>query len=236
MHYRVQLPHMIVRWKYSGIAGGFSADDAPDAAARKFEQLRHAFGAATGTHMNFSADFAVRIAHRHDRGLPAAALITTLYGHSLLLRPADCIPLVLFDRTQPFLALCHCGRRELDSGVIERTLAEAKQRYAIAAGTLQAYIGPGIRQSSYRLPARVLAELHHPTWRHCIRHSGDDVYPDIFGFTIYELQRLGLFAAAITVSRVDTLTNRRYYSHYGATRRGQPPGYNSFAVVMQAVS
>ena len=64
---------------------------------------------------------------------------------------ADCIPVMLADRTGTTVAIAHAGWRGLAGGVIENTVT----RMAVASEQLMAYLGPGIGPRAFEVGADV---------------------------------------------------------------------------------
>lgn len=76
----------------------------------------------------------------------ADAAWTTTAGVVCAVLTADCLPIVLCDRTGTSVAAIHAGWRGLANGVIPNTV-----RCLPAAGGLIAWIGPGIGPLAYRV-------------------------------------------------------------------------------------
>jgi len=64
---------------------------------------------------------------------------------------ADCIPVLLTDRSGSVVAVAHAGWRGLAAGVLQNTVA----RMAVDPGTLLAYLGPGIGPRAFEVGADV---------------------------------------------------------------------------------
>ena len=222
-------------WFVGRESGGFSERLAPGVGDKNLLSLVASSGAATATCMRVTADQSVVTADHLSGGLtiPAVALITNQLGQALLLRAADCLPIVFYTTTtKPVLALIHGGRRELDADIIARTICQLKDQYDIAPEQLHAYLGPSIESASYRLPTEVVAGLYHPSWTPHIVHTHGQIRLDLFGFARGELIRNGVRAEQITESPTDTATDQRYYSYYATTRHDAPAGMNGCQVRM----
>jgi copper oxidase (laccase) domain-containing protein len=220
---------------YIGVAsGGFSEKYAPGVGDQNLDILRRKHGAKSGTLLIPSSGYEVTVLESHEMIVPAAAIITAEREHGLLLRPADCIPLVLYSLSSaPILALIHCGRRELDADSIARTIMTLQNDFGIPSNELGAYVGPGIKQRSYRLPLATVSELKHRSWKRNTQVVDDNnVLLDIFGFSVYELERHGIRGDNIVVSSINTATNPKYYSHYASTRHGVVTGLNGFMAII----
>ncbi|MGI5952372.1 MAG: polyphenol oxidase family protein [Brooklawnia sp.] len=92
-------------------------------------------------------------------GLPALpvadAAVTGTHGLALMVRVADCVPVLFADASAGLVGAAHAGRAGLLGGVLEATVAALRAR---GARSLQAWIGPHICGSCYEVPAPMAAE------------------------------------------------------------------------------
>jgi YfiH family protein len=77
------------------------------------------------------------------------ALVTRQTGVGLLVRVADCVPVILADSAAGVIAVAHAGRVGLLSGVLEATMAAM---FGLGAVKLTAWIGPHVCPSCYEVP------------------------------------------------------------------------------------
>lgn len=89
-------------------------------------------------------------------GRPAAwepphgdALATTTPGVTLIVRAADCVPVVVADRAGTVVGAAHCGRPGLVAGVVPALLATMRR---LGAGEVTAWIGPYVCGRCYEVP------------------------------------------------------------------------------------
>ena len=82
-----------------------------------------------------------RMAYSHD-GFDA--LITSLTGITLMVRVADCVPVLLFDPVRRALAVIHAGWKGTLAGITAGTLAEMSSSCGSQPGDIIAGIGPSI--------------------------------------------------------------------------------------------
>ena len=91
----------------------------------------------------------------HQRMLatpPAADAATTrAHGVPLVVRTADCLPVLLSDRAGQVIGVAHAGWRGLASGVLEAAVAAM----GVLPGQLVAWIGPAIGPSAFEVGADV---------------------------------------------------------------------------------
>ncbi len=81
----------------------------------------------------------------------ADAAVTRAAGIALVVRTADCLPVLLADRAGTVVGVVHAGWRGLLAGVLEATIATM----AVPAGEIVAWIGPAIGPSAFEVGADV---------------------------------------------------------------------------------
>ena len=72
------------------------------------------------------------------------ALITDLPGITLLIRVADCVPIVLFDPVRRVVAVVHAGWKGTLADIVSATVERMCVHYGCRAADLLAGIGPSI--------------------------------------------------------------------------------------------
>jgi YfiH family protein len=90
-------------------------------------------------------------------GLPDVdGLVTALPQVALLVRAADCVPVLLADVGRQVVGAAHAGRRGLVTGIVPATVARMR---ALGAQDLVAWIGPHICGRCYEVPAPMREEV-----------------------------------------------------------------------------
>lgn len=79
------------------------------------------------------------------------ALITRRSGLLLAVQVADCLPVLIVDKTKRVLAAVHAGWRGLLAGVVPKTLEAMQSRYASDPRHCLAVIGPSIGPCCYEV-------------------------------------------------------------------------------------
>jgi YfiH family protein len=82
-----------------------------------------------------------------DQDREADAAITRLKEQPLVILTADCLPILLCNRSGDEIAAIHAGWRGLYAGIIEHTLAKLQN----PASELLAWVGPAICQNCYEV-------------------------------------------------------------------------------------
>lgn len=91
--------------------------------------------------------------HDHPQIATADALITDIPGQYLLIRTADCTPILLHDRKGSLVAAIHSGREGTRKNIPGKTVKAIADNFGIYPEDLKAWIGAGICQRHYEVDA-----------------------------------------------------------------------------------
>jgi YfiH family protein len=80
------------------------------------------------------------------------ALVTVQPGVSLMVRAADCVPLLLADEAGGVVGAAHCGRPGLVAGIVPATVSAMR---ALGAGPVTAWVGPHVCGRCYEVPEQL---------------------------------------------------------------------------------
>ncbi|MCJ7546972.1 MAG: polyphenol oxidase family protein, partial [Deltaproteobacteria bacterium] len=89
--------------------------------------------------------------------LPYDAVITDKKRVALGIWTADCIPILMVDRSKKIIAAVHAGWRGIWRGVIERTVNEMIKTFESAPADIVVGIGPGIGPCCYEVQEDVVS-------------------------------------------------------------------------------
>jgi len=102
----------------------------------------------------------VRLVSRSDRGstIPGCdGLITKSTGVTLLLRFADCVPILLYDSRNHAVGLAHAGWRGTVGGIATRAVEAMISEFGSDATDMNAVVGPSIGPCCYEVGDVVIA-------------------------------------------------------------------------------
>ena len=167
------------------------------------------------------------------------ALVTDLQGVAIGVRTADCIPVLLYDPVHRAIGAAHSGWRGTVNMISKKTVMEMCRLFGSHPGDIRAVIGPGIGYDSFQVGEEVALTFkesgfpidriwsfrgarkegtmeggHHLDLKECVRYS---------------LMECGVAERNISVSDIDTYTDRRFYS---ARREGISCGRNINAIML----
>jgi polyphenol oxidase len=86
----------------------------------------------------------------------ADGIVTGRAGVVLMVRAADCVPVLLADADARVIGAAHCGRPGLAAEVVPATVGRMRD---LGARAITAWIGPHVCGACYEVPARMQAEV-----------------------------------------------------------------------------
>ncbi len=86
----------------------------------------------------------------------ADAVVTGASGLTLMVRAADCVPVLLVASEPAVIGAVHCGRPGLVAGVVPRAVAAMRSQ---GAADIAAWIGPHVCGGCYEVPAEMQEEV-----------------------------------------------------------------------------
>lgn len=147
--------------------------------------------------------------------IPATdALITDESAVGLLLRFADCTPVLFYDPVQRAVGLAHAGWRGVAAGVVPATVLAMENAFGTRPADLWTGIGPAISPQHYVVGAEVVDAIDAtlPEGMSAGEQRNGRWYVDLPGALVVQLRSLGVHQVAQsglwTASRVD-----EWYSH-----------------------
>lgn len=130
---------------------GTSNGDDPDRVEHNLRALGESFGEGRLARMSqYHGNEVYVVGADHDGTVPRAdALVTSVPGTTLLVRVADCAPVILVAPDDGVVAAVHAGREGLANGV---ALRAAESMRTLGAGRISAWIGPHACGGCYEVP------------------------------------------------------------------------------------
>ncbi len=128
------------------------------------------------------------------------ALVTREPGIFLMVRVADCVPLILFDPVQQAAAVVHAGWRGTLAGVVEQTVKALVKHCKSAPEHILAGIGPSIGPCCCEVQEQVATLFRSKTSQaaRCIQETGNKLF-----LNLWEANRLQLVAQGIPAENIE---------------------------------
>jgi hypothetical protein len=151
---------------------GRNVGDDPDAVAENLRRIYAHLGLAASQVVTpwqvHSNRIAVVSGHNAGQVVPNTdGLVTATPGLALLLRFADCQPILLYDPEHHALGLVHAGWRGVAQGIAIRAVEAMQASFATRPAVLVAGLGPAIGPCCYVVGDEVAAAMGYalPDWR-----------------------------------------------------------------------
>ncbi|MEM8683791.1 MAG: peptidoglycan editing factor PgeF [Pseudomonadota bacterium] len=206
---------------YASLNLGAHVDDEPASVAGNRSRLRH------DLELNAEPCWLEQVhgneVTRFDQspaGAPVSdASVTAEPGVPLVIMTADCLPVLLVNRSGTEIAAVHGGWRSLAAGILARSVAAM----ASAPDTLVAWLGPAISSPNFEVGAEVREAFvsHDPDLSGCFRPNARGRYQaDLYGIAGRQLRNLGV--REISGGGWCTFAeSERFYSHRRDPRCGR---------------
>jgi YfiH family protein len=155
------------------------------------------------------------------------ALVSNTPGVVLMLRFADCVPVLFFDRHRRVIALAHAGWRGVAVGTVPATVHTLVEEFGCDPANLWAGIGPSIGPCCYEVGMEVVEQVKDAVnRREPVRWENGRAYLDLWAAVQSQLADAGLtqveLAEQCTACRTD-----EWFSH-----RAEGGTTGRFGVVM----
>ena len=98
----------------------------------------------------------VRAAHEWPERPHADGIVATSPGLTLMVRAADCVPVLLVAPDERIIGAAHCGRPGLVAGVVPATVLRMRE---LGAGRVEGWIGPHVCGRCYEVPEQMRADV-----------------------------------------------------------------------------
>lgn len=154
------------------------------------------------------------------------ALITSESGFCLCISTADCIPLLLYDKTHHAIAAIHAGWRGTVARIVTHTLYRMHRLYGTCGKDIEAVIAPGISLAAFEVGDEVYHAFHNNGFP---MERISEFYPSAHKYHIdlpaansFLLQDFGVPASQIRQSGICTYTQHQDF--FSARRIGIKSG------------
>jgi len=197
---------------YATLNQSYAVGDRPECVIANRElacaQLGLGMESLTSTYQAHGLD--IRQVRRGDRGtgayptkgLPRAdALITDEPEVPLLMRFADCTPIILYDPVHHAVGLAHAGWKGTVGKIAQRTVEAMQGAFDSDPETMVAALGPGIGPCCYvvRDDVASLAKAAFTSWREVLVSLGDGLWR----FDLYRANWAALASAGVPPANVE---------------------------------
>lgn len=240
--YRVESPGHPIHYRFDALSGvphgvftrhggvshgpwaslnvGHTVGDDPAAVAANEARVCAALGvsaARVATARQVHGTDVLRVAAQQAGATVGAAdgLVTDASGVALLMRVADCAPVLLYGPDRGVVGIAHAGWRGALGGVAARTARVMIEEYGCDPRALRAGIGPSIGPCCYEVGAEVYEPFAARWGAGTVRRvAGGGVHVDLWEANARALREVGV--EHVEIAALCTCCRREeFYSHRG---------------------
>lgn len=160
----------------------------------------------------------------------ADGLITNIPNILLLIKTADCVPILMFDPYQKVIAAIHAGWKGAVEKIHLHALLKMTTEFNCKIPNILVGLGPAACKKCYGENDKpIQAQL--PEWKNFVKQAKDKWEVDIVGFLKQSLIDLGLQKQNIEVINECTVENKKdWFSHRREKKSGETIG--RFAIII----
>jgi YfiH family protein len=119
-------------------------------------------------------------------------LISSIPKQILIIKSADCLPILIYDRRKKVVAALHGGRECLVKGIIERAVEKMRKNFLSKSKDFLVAIGPHIRVCHYWLRKENYQKLKKKNFKKYFLKKKERIYFDLTKLAKDKLLKLGV--------------------------------------------
>jgi YfiH family protein len=148
--------------------------------------------------------------------LPYDAVITNKKRVALAISTADCLPILMIDRSKRVIGAAHAGWRGLWLGVVQRTVQSMTKTFGCAPEDILVGIGPGIGPCCYEVGSEVksLFQSAFDDPHQFIQEREERIYLDLSTAAQLELSHVGIPPENVEVIPLCTACRKDLFFSY----------------------
>lgn len=236
--------------RYTGVSSapfkslnlGTDTGDAPERVVRNYEIVSSALefdlASLVTSRQVHGRELAVIDAFFADRSTFAVepllqgydALATQCPDITLMVRVADCVPVILYAPDQEMAAVVHAGWRGTLAGIAGETARKMMQLYHAEAGAIRAGIGPAIGPCCYRVQEEVAVLFNKEAHLYgtALRETKGELFLNLWEANRQQLLLQGIPAGNIEVAGLCTACRSNLFFSYRG-EKGKTGRFGAFA-------
>src|SRR4030042_6823725 len=148
----------------------------------------------------------------YKQAVKVDGLMTNKKGIYLFLLVADCLPIILYDPKKEVLSLVHAGWKGVDLEIAGKVVIKMQEEYANNPKEIIAGIGPCAHKESFI--KEYPNQKDDIRWEPFLKKINRRKYEvDLLGFIKKHLLDAGVLSTNIHKSSIDTVKDKRFFSH-----------------------
>jgi len=150
-------------------------------------------------------------------------LITNVKNIFLMVKTADCFPIILFDPIKKVIGVLHVGKKGLEENILLNGIKKLIKYFGVKPENILVGIGPGIYRCCYKYKKNF--QENSLIWKTFLKKENNQYKSlDLFGFIINQLAKLGIKKENIESANICTACSSQYFSHFRCLQKKQKEG------------
>jgi YfiH family protein len=150
---------------------------------------------------------------KHAQIADCDALTTNLTNQFLLIRTADCTPVLFYDKNSEAIGAVHSGREGTRKNIIRQLVKAMQSKYQSNPGDIQVWIGAGICKNHYQVSPSVWQEFAHSCRQdNIIIDESDEPFIDVQDVILQQLLQSGIRPENIKQNQICTYESEAHFS------------------------
>jgi len=137
------------------------------------------------------------------------AVCTDMKNILLVVKGADCVPILFYDPSKGAIAAAHSGRVGTQNSICTQVLKALQSEFGSKAEDLQVMVGPGVSSAHYQVSAEIYKEFVAKTGVRQPLHN----HLDLRAVIVTDLQKAGVRSQNLQCNRECTYSSQRYFSY-----------------------
>jgi hypothetical protein len=155
----------------------------------------------------------------YKKAVKVDGLMTNKKGIYLFVLVADCLPIIFYDPAKEVISLVHAGWKGINLEITKKAVREMIILYGSNPNNIVVGISPYAHKESYIKEDP--DQKDDIRWKPFIEEAGENMCKiDLVGFCKKQLIDAGILSGNIYISSVDTVKDKRFFSH--VRERKQP--------------
>ena len=139
-------------------------------------------------------------------------LITNQKGILLLIKTADCLPVLIFDSQKQVIAAVHSGWRGTVGKIVIKAILKMISQFNCQPKDLLIAIGPCAHRCCFKHDQKDFVK-HLAEWRKFYKKKGNFYYIDLVGKLKHDLIDAGIKPKNIDIVPICTICDKNFFSH-----------------------
>ncbi len=170
----------------------------------------------------------IHILDSDNKPAVADAVVTDRKNVLIGVLVADCVPILLYDKSKKIIGAVHAGWRGTAKQILKETIIAMQEKFGCLPGNISVAIGPSIRQCSYEVDEDVNNAVHKATGAgdYYLR-QGNKYFIDLSSANRIQALNMGILSQNIWQSDECTFCKpEKYYSYrYSGVSSGRQGGF-----------